>query len=95
MNSDAFVFIIGSPRSGTTILGEILDGHPEISQWYEPYFIWDKHFRTAKDDVRGTRDAVPAVRHQILASFRKYQRKTGSNIIVDKSPRNSLKIPFI
>ncbi len=95
MNSDAFVFIIGSPRSGTTILGEILDGHPEISQWYEPYFIWDKHFRTAKDDVRGTRDAVPAVRHQILASFKRYQRKTGSNIIVDKSPRNSLKIPFI
>lgn len=95
MNNQAFVFIIGSPRSGTTILGEMLDGHPDISQWYEPYFIWDKHFRDAEDDVRSARDATLVVRNQVLNSFKRYQRKTGSGIIVDKSPRNSLKIAFI
>ena len=95
MNNNAFIFIVGSPRSGTTILGEILDKHPEITQWYEPYFIWDRHFRDAEDDVRGTQDATPVVQDQIVASFLRYQEKTGSNIIVDKSPRNSLKIPFI
>ena len=95
MNNQAFVFIVGSPRSGTTILGKILDGHRDISQWYEPYFIWDKHFRNAEDDVRSIRDATAAVRQQILNSFKRYQKKNGSSLIVDKSPRNSLKIPFI
>jgi len=95
MNNTAFVFIVGSPRSGTTVLGEILDRHAEISQWYEPYFIWDRHFRDAKDDARNAEDATPVVQSQIIRSFLTYQKKTGSSIIVDKSPRNSLKIPFI
>jgi len=95
MNNTAFVFIVGSPRSGTTILGEILDGHSEISQWYEPYFIWDRHFRDAEDDVRNIRDATPVVCNQILRNFKRYQKRTGSRILVDKSPRNSLKIRFI
>jgi hypothetical protein len=41
----SFVFIVGSPRSGTTIFGELLDKHPQLSQWYEPYFVWDRFFR--------------------------------------------------
>ena len=56
---DAFVFIVGSPRSGTTILGELLDRHQHISQWYEPYFVWDHFFRTAPDDERTEAEATP------------------------------------
>ena len=95
IDNDTFVFIIGSPRSGTTILGEILDKHEKISQWYEPYFVWDHHFRNRSHDERTAEEATPKICNQIYTDFLKYKQKTGSRIIVDKSPRNSLKIPFI
>ncbi|MBW1993278.1 MAG: sulfotransferase [Deltaproteobacteria bacterium] len=94
-NNDSFVFIIGSPRSGTTILGEILDKHNEISQWYEPYFVWDRSFRNSPDDERTAEEATPRIIKQVYKDYLRYKKKTGSKIIVDKSPRNSLKIPFI
>jgi hypothetical protein len=90
-----FVFIIGSPRSGTTVLGEILDKHEAISQWYEPYFVWDHYFRDENHDERFVADAAAKIREQIYNDFKRYRKSTGSSIIVDKSPRNSLKIPFI
>lgn len=95
VEDNSFVFIIGSPRSGTTILGEILDKHDQISQWYEPYFVWDLHFRTRLHDERTAEEATPRICNQIYTAFLKYKKKTGSKIVVDKSPRNSLKIPFI
>lgn len=94
-DEDAFVFIVGSPRSGTTILGEMLDRHPHIAQWYEPYFIWDRHFRDWSHDERGPEDAGPAVIRQIRRDFLRYRKRSGAAIVVDKSPRNSLKIQFI
>jgi hypothetical protein len=94
-DNSTFVFIIGSPRSGTTILGEILDKHENISQWYEPYFVWDRHFRTHHHDERTAEEATPKIINQIYTEFSKYKQRTGSRIIVDKSPRNSLKLPFI
>jgi hypothetical protein len=94
-NNDTFVFIVGSPRSGTTILGEILDKHPQVSQWYEPYFVWDHFFRLAADDERTAADATAKVREQIIRDFSRYRKKKGTAVLVDKSPRNSLKIPFI
>jgi len=92
---DNIVFIVGSPRSGTTLLGNILDNHELISQWYEPYFIFDKFFRNAEDDVRSSNEATQKVCMQIRKDFKRYGNKKRSRIIVDKSPRNSLKIPFI
>ena len=92
---DLFVFIIGSPRSGTTVLGEILDKHSQISQWYEPYFVWDYYFRTFSHDERTAEDAVTKVKNQIYIDFCNYKRKKRCLVLVDKSPRNSLKIAFI
>jgi len=37
-------FIIGSPRSGTTILENILHCHPHIAELYEPYYLWENFF---------------------------------------------------
>jgi len=91
----AVVFIVGSPRSGTTILGEMLDSHPRIAQWYEPYFVWDHHFRDNPDDERSDADAAFRVITQIRRDFQRYRKRLQAAVVVDKSPRNSLKIPFI
>lgn len=91
----SFVFIVGSPRSGTTIFGELLDQHPQLSQWYEPYFVWDRYFRRVPHDERSAEDATIRVRQQIFRDFDRYRKKKKCLILIDKSPRNSLKIPFI
>ena len=90
-----FVFIVGSPRSGTTIFGEMLDQHGQLSQWYEPYFVWDRYFRLAPHDERTAADATARVKEQIFKDFERYRKKKNCLILIDKSPRNSLKIPFI
>ena len=91
----SFLFIVGSPRSGTTIFGELLDKHPLLSQWYEPYFVWDRYFRLASHDERAAEDATARVKEQIFKDFDRYRKNKKCLVLIDKSPRNSLKIPFI
>lgn len=88
-------FIVGSPRSGTTLLGDILDLQTQISRWYEPYFVIDHHFRNAPNDVLIAKDATLQIKEYIRDSFNYYYGKIGCEWIIDKSPRNSLKIPFL
>jgi hypothetical protein len=95
ISTGEFIFIVGSPRSGTTLLGEILDTLPDVAQWYEPYFIWDRHFRNHPHDERTVSDATDRVARQIRTHFLRYRKDVKCPVLVDKSPRNSLKIPFI
>jgi hypothetical protein len=87
--------IIGAPRSGTTILGSILDHHPSISTWIEPYYIWDHYFREAPHDERDASDANAEVQGWIRNAFSKYRKNLKVDRVVDKSPRNCLKLPFV
>ena len=89
------VMIIGAPRSGTTILGSILDHHPSISTWIEPYYIWDHYFREAPHDERDASDANAEVQSWIRNAFSKYRKDLKVDRVVDKSPRNCLKLPFV
>jgi hypothetical protein len=61
----------------------------------EPYYIWDYHFRDAPDDQRDTEDATDDVRGRIRRAFDQYRQALDVQLIVDKSPRNCLRIPFI
>ena len=87
--------IIGAPRSGTSILGRVLDQHPLISTWVEPYYIWDRHFRDAHDDEVTADQATDEVRFWIRRAFTRYLKVHKVENVVDKSPRNCLKLPFI
>ncbi len=88
-------FIIASPRSGTTVLGEILGRHPDIVQWYEPYFIWDKFFHKEGADVRTADQATEKVASYIRREFEIVRQASGARLIIDKSPEHSFKIPLI
>jgi len=88
-------FIVGSGRSGTTLLGDILDLHPSICCWYEPYFILDRYFRSAPNDCRVAKEANDNVKRHIKKAFDHYRHRRKCQTVVDKSPRNSLKIPFL
>jgi len=91
----AVAFIIGSPRSGTTILSEVLDRHPEIAQWYEPYFVWAFHLDLKDTDVREAWEASPRVTRFVRREFRYFKERSGKRIVIEKAPDHSFRIPFI
>ncbi len=91
-DSDKVAFIIGSPRSGTTILGNILNHHPEIVEWYEPYYVWLKYFDNSKDDIWDIPAKNGKTSHYIWREFVHYKKKMGASLVIDKSPGHALNI---
>ena len=87
--------IIGVPRSGTSILGRVLDRHPRISTWVEPYYIWDHHFREKPHDQMTAEEATAEVKVWVRKNFTAYLKAIDAELVVDKSPRHCLKIPFV
>jgi len=90
-----YVCIVGAPRSGTTILGDALSTHPDIAYIYEPYFIWDNFFGPMKDDSRTSDMVTPEISNWIRNEFEVLAGTLGTNLVLDKSPLNSFRIPFV
>jgi hypothetical protein len=88
-------FLVGSVRSGTTILGNILDYHRDIRQWHEPYFIWENHFSVQDDDVWSREEMTEKAKKSIRNEFFTYARLSGNRLVVDKSPLNVFNIDII
>jgi hypothetical protein len=95
MTETTYVFIVGSPRSGTTILGDVLGRHPQVAHFYEAYYLWDYRHGSGEDDVRTAEMADPATVAFIRREFELFARKSNKPIVVEKSPENSFRIPFV
>lgn len=88
-------FIIGSPRSGTTILGNILSHHPKIAEWYEPYYLWEKYFPVDSNDIWQENKINQKAIKSIHKEFRIFREKAKKPIILDKSPYHAFNIKII
>ena len=88
-------FIIGSPRSGTTILGNILNQHPEIAEWYEPYYLWEKYFPCKEDDIWLEKYLNTKIKKRIHKEYRIFLRKASKPIVLEKSPGHELNLGII
>ncbi|MFP4445255.1 MAG: DUF2304 family protein [Desulfosudaceae bacterium] len=89
------VFLIGSPRSGTTILENILNCHEKITEFYEPYFLWEHFFRVDDNDVWDRRDLTPRAATVIQREFATFARRCDKHLVLDKLPTHSFNIPLI
>jgi hypothetical protein len=89
------IFIVGSPRSGTTLLENILGSHPEIADWYEPYYVWERFFSCEKDDVWRPRTPDERTKSLIRKEYRIFGDKSQKSAILDKSPGHVFNIPVI
>ncbi|MCP4020438.1 MAG: sulfotransferase [Desulfobacteraceae bacterium] len=88
-------FLIGSPRSGTTILENILSCHPKIAEFYEPYYIWEKYFNADKSDVWNESDLSDRTIRNIRQEFSIFSQKSTRPLVLDKSPGHSFNIPLV
>ncbi len=89
------IIIVGATRSGTTMLMRVLGSAPGLCFWHEPQTLWRVGHAYRDHDCAGAADARPWVRRWIRRQFFKYQEHHGGLRVVEKSPTNVLRIPFV
>jgi hypothetical protein len=88
------IIVIGSPRSGTTLLGNLLGTHPLLAQLEEPRLTW-KYGNDDKSDLLRAQDARPEVCKHIRSVFGSAVSAAGKSRLIEKTPSNSLRMKFV
>ena len=99
------IFILGTGRSGTTILGIVLSMHREVGYLNEPKAIW--HLIHPHEDVIGNysqndakyrltaEDATDQMQRRAVQMFGAYLTTTRSERLVDKYPELIFRTGFV
>ncbi len=86
------IFILGMPRSGTTLLEQILSSHSKIHGAGELYFLQNKINQLGLKKIKNTKDYFLEIRNYYYQNLSKISEKP---YIVDKFPINFKWIGFI
>ena len=89
------IFIFGNTRSGTTIVQKVMTTHPGLAEWYEPNALWLYADPGRIHDEFDESDATPRVQRYIRNRFLMFQRRHGNRIVMEKTPQNILRIPYV
>ena len=89
------IILFGNFRSGTTMLQKVIASHPDAVAWDEPVGLWLYADPSRRHDEFEEHDATPRVKRYIRDKFLQYQRQNGNRVIVEKTPHNILKIPYV
>ena len=99
------IFILGTGRSGTTILGIVLSMHREVGYLNEPKAMW--HLIHPNEDIIGNysqspaqyrltaEDATDDMRRRAAQMFGAYLTTTRSERLVDKYPELIFRVDFV
>ena len=102
---DRPIFVVGTGRSGTTILGVVLSMHEQVGFLNEPKAIW--HTIYPQEDLIGSysqgkaryyltaedvTDSAIKTAHRIFGT---YLRTVGASRVVDKYPELIFRVPFV
>jgi tetratricopeptide (TPR) repeat protein len=99
--SSNHVFLLGFPRSGTTLLEVVLEGHPEVVSLEENELLLDgvREFMRGPSDLDRLMRAGPAALEPLRAAYWRSVATAGivvaGKVFVDKHPLNTLKLPLI
>lgn len=92
---DGLVFLVGFPRSGTTLLDQVLDAHPDISVMEERPAVTRMlaeaksrklHLPDQLSDL--TQEDAEALRAAYFAEVDRHMVRSAAKILVDKMPLN-------
>jgi hypothetical protein len=95
------VFVLGFPRSGTTLLEVVLEGHPRVASLEENELLIDGVLRFMRQpaDLDGLLRCPPATLNALRAAYWRRIGEAGTDVLgkvfVDKNPLNTLKLPLI
>ena len=89
------IILFGNTRSGTTIVQKVVSTHPDVVQWYEPRTLWLCADPGRSHDEFDESDATDQVKQYIRKQFLKFQEEHGNCVVLEKTPANILKIPYV
>lgn len=95
---DRPIFMIGCPRSGTSIVAKMLGIHPNLAHWSEAVQVWDPEYynnNNSKNHIWDQTDLTEHDKLRIKATFHLYQIIHVKSRFLNKHPRNSLRIKYI
>jgi tetratricopeptide (TPR) repeat protein len=99
---DSPIFVVGFPRSGTTLLEQVLDAHPQLQSMDEQPFLLTAHGEVIDRDIRYpaglgalTAQAMDEIRAHYWERVRKKIALPPGRRLVDKNPLNMLVLPLI
>lgn len=89
------IILFGNTRSGTSVIQQVLAAHPDVAAWYEPRNLWQYADPGRNHDEFDEHDATEKVKRYVRQRFLEYQNENGGRIIVEKTPVNVLRIPYV
>jgi tetratricopeptide (TPR) repeat protein len=95
------VFLLGFPRSGTTLLEVVLDGHPRVASLDEHELLIEgvQRFMSEPRDLSALAQASEEELHPLRKAYwdrvREGEIEVSGKVFVDKYPMNTLKLPLI
>lgn len=88
------IIIIGSARSGTTILGSTLAQHSSLAYAEEPRMVW-RYANDRRSDLLQPDQATPEVIQHIRTWFDQFVTNASRHRLLEKSPSNALRLGFV
>ena len=89
------IFLVGNVRSGTSMMHDLFDLHEQVSSWSEPRTLWAYGDPARRHDRFDAADATEQVCRYIRKRFEQYQRRHGDRRIMEKTPSNVLRVPYV
>jgi tetratricopeptide (TPR) repeat protein len=95
------VFLLGFPRSGTTLLEVVLDGHPQVASIEEHELLTEAVLKFMREPLnfeplaRAPESELRMLRAAYWDGVRKAGVDVSGKLFVDKYPLNTLKLPLI
>lgn len=89
------IILFGNYRSGTTLTQNLVGLHPAIVTWYEPRTLWLYADPGRPHDEFFENDATETVISYIRGRFASYQAKHGNRRIIENTPSNVLRVPYV
>jgi len=88
------IVVLGAPRSGTTLLAQVLAAHPDVTALREPRLVWRYGNDRLSDQMRPAH-ATPDVIDHIHAGFAAAIAGGGGSRVVEKTPANAVRPDFV
>jgi len=89
------IILFGNFRSGTSIVQQVVAAHPDVVAWYEPNSLWLCADPAREHDEFEESDATDRVKRYVRRRFLRYQHDHGDAVVIEKSPHNILRIPYV